>query len=46
MPVGSSVVHTAKNGAKYIIMANGRARFVKSSTKSKQKVVHHRKSKK
>lgn len=27
MPTGT--IHTAKNGAKYVILPNGRARFVK-----------------
>ena len=32
--VGS--VHTAKNGAKYKIMANGSARFISGATKEKK----------
>lgn len=44
MPTGT--VHTAKNGAKYILLANGKARFVKGGHIKKTKKTVHRKSKK
>jgi hypothetical protein len=36
----NSSVHTAKNGAKYIILPNGRARFVAGGTIKKTRKVH------
>lgn len=37
-------IHTAKNGARYVILPNGRARFVKGGTIKKTRKTRTRKT--